>query len=509
MSFNQGAVPYSCRDMGEWITNILMGLIFLFLIGTLCVVDWVAQEPVVYLAIFSYMLHRLAVGCKYGLMDDLVYHHLCTTLQKGGNRRPTDLLPTWTNPSSLTIKRALEQSAARVNTEALTTQILLPVDHLARLEQLNPKMMEATLDPTCSGDKETTIGTSSTASVTSDGKEEAQEFFKRQNTGRADYQQKQEFASVSVGKLASVIVNDIMGGRWWHVNTWAGVVIAMLTFLIPQVVGLALTGQFLPSGMAQDHVLYGLVAFSATMLCGIGAPLHCFVLIGALDSYRRNAIYTMLDVMLEPHPAPVTLFHLKELGFRQAPVFVDLSITSNIPAWWALRELMQDLGKEYQKRASLYSAFAAMLAAALMGFLLARLFIARTLRALTVYDYKLVALAGWVFLCMFLEIMLIAYFGGRANQQTTTQRFRIKRIQFALEQELDLAKTEVAKTPYELRLKRSIKMLSSTEALLTFLDLTRPIKFLGFRADMTLVKLLFTSGSALMGLTASLLSHNG
>jgi len=218
--------------------------------------------------------------------------------------------------------------------------------------------------------------------------------------------------------------------------------------------------------------------------CGI---LYFFIVIGIADYYRRFTLLAVLGRMIDPSPS-TTVIGLP-LSMRR-PQFIDLTIPHNVTSWFALRQVLVDLGFQYRERITLYTSYVLLLALGLTGTLLYQIAVGGTLSIMyvTVITFNVV--------CILMALVLITLNGTSANEQFDIHVALLMRIRFTIREFLasDIKDYRV-KHSNTLRGQSTEKQLQSCDNLIgSILEILvvekaiNPIRILGLPASYAMVR---------------------
>eukprot|EP01006_Ploeotia_vitrea_P047885 TRINITY_DN67174_c3_g1_i1.p1 TRINITY_DN67174_c3_g1~~TRINITY_DN67174_c3_g1_i1.p1 ORF type:complete len:602 (+),score=319.79 TRINITY_DN67174_c3_g1_i1:241-1806(+) len=259
----------------------------------------------------------------------------------------------------------------------------------------------------------------------------------------------------------------------------------------------ALIGSAIPSlvRLYEGHGLFGHGDWHATVVIVSAFAVHflffnvllLFLGISVLDHRRRHLVMKLLDHLIDPSRAQAANKgrklpadkHLQRF-VQQLPI-VDLTVTENIMSWLALRQVADQFGLMYRKRVDWYTSYAFLAIFAVVAVLL------QTLLSEQAAARTSVAMCMFYLLSISAQLMFMAVYSAQTTKQQTTHVTTIRRIQFAIREQLVCAQGPSWRANFELeqgadrdRLKGCDHLLDSLVHMLTLTRNHAAFKLLGF-----------------------------
>jgi len=236
--------------------------------------------------------------------------------------------------------------------------------------------------------------------------------------------------------------------------------------------------------------------------------LLAFVSVGIADYYRRYVLLSVIGQMIDPSP-DVSEAYKTSIPNMKRPQFIDLSIPHNIPAWFAFRQVLTDLGYQYRERVSLYSTYVVLLALGLTAGLVYQLAVGAVL------DPIVITAITWNALSILLPICSMTYNGTRTNEQFDVHIALLMRIRLSIREivsdeikDYRVKKKTSKLTSTEKQLQSCDLLLGSSLEILTMEKLLNPIKILGFPASFQLVQGIGSLAAGALASGASLVTKH-
>jgi len=224
-----------------------------------------------------------------------------------------------------------------------------------------------------------------------------------------------------------------------------------------------------------------------------------FISVGIADYYRRFILLEVLGRMIDPCPNVKTNDLPKSM---RRPQFIDLTIPHNITSWFALRQVIIDLGFQYRERITGYTSYSLLLALGLTGTLLYQVIIGHLISVMYI------VLITFQTVCILFPIAIMTLNGAAANAQFDHHIALLMRIRFTVRELLapDIKDYRIKHiNPYrgrstEKQLQSCDSLLGSVLEILNLEKTLNPIRILGLPASYTVVRGI---GSVLAGAVAS------
>jgi len=215
--------------------------------------------------------------------------------------------------------------------------------------------------------------------------------------------------------------------------------------------------------------------------------LYLFIQVGIADYYRRFILLAVLGRMIDPSPTSLVVGLPTSM---RRPQFIDLTVPHNIASWFALRQVLVDLGFQYRERVTLYTSYVLLLALGLTGTLLYQIAVGGRLSVMytTVITYNAI--------CILIPICLMTLNGTSANEQFDVHVALLMRIRFTIREFMasDI-KDYRLKHSNALRGEGNEKQLQSCDSLIgSILEILEaektlnPIRILGLPASYAMVR---------------------
>lgn len=338
-------------------------------------------------AVFCLTVHRIMVATKYALLSARQLHMLRTRYISLAEHRTLELLQGWGNITKAVAESELRAAGKRLGVDLDNTFLYVTETRQSRVA--SESAADSKSQGTCLGNSNAMMRRTSLLQL-------AQEI------------------------VDATIIKDTRSASRMRLSF----LLACGQVMIPVFARVA-------EGFPVNLEYTGAAGWTATILNIIVAFFFSFVLFSfsllASDDFRRRfVLLRVCGMIVDPAAVCSQLRVVCHTSWR--PPFVDLTLSQNIPTWFALRQVLMNFGEMYRTRLKLYSSYTLVFVVGLLIKLIYDMFF----RPEALYGKSIMVLTIYNFVIVLLMLAHTIYHGTRSNMEYDRHCAVLLRVQFSL-----------------------------------------------------------------------------